>query len=518
MIIATVMKILLVPFLCGLCSLILQLSLTRLIFFYVANSEHATALMITTHLFGFLIGACLKKYVMRQYRLILPFSIILAVCSIVLVCAFSLPLVLFDPIALIIIFVGALALIAAMFGFAVATLVLENMSADGATTIVIADSVGSAIGALVGGFVLLPYTGIEATLICSIVLIIILLWLTQPSQKRRYVAWLAIATLISITIFLCLPSDILRVHGLPLPLKDNQQQKIFASFHSPYGELSLVGPTQRNILGHNDTRVLYIDNRAMCTVTDNVQYNRNYSEWALGEFPAKVIQQSKQPPQMAVVGLGCGLTTAGALSILGADGQVDVIEINPDMSKLTAKLSPWLTNVMDDARLKLIIQDGFTYFMHPMLTQKYSAVAIDVAWMHNHNASHLFSREFYQAVKRSLLEDGVIAVWTEEDDISSPSLAILYKTLHSVFKEVAVNADKNGIILYGSDITRPLSTGAYGMRSESYWVDIAARYAPINTLNNLVLNRKKFSLLGMAGATPYEGVDVYKDLQTNAVK
>ena len=201
--------------------------------------------------------------------------------------------------------------------------------------------------------------------------------------------------------------------------------------------------------------------------------------------------------RVANIGLGCGITLSGILSRLPESGTVDVIELNPEMPKAQELFRPLLKPSTDDLRVRIVIDDGFRHFAVRENDDLYDVIAIDVAWMQNMNATHLFSLEMYQNLAKHLKPDGVISVWSEEANPFSPVSLIIYKTLAQVFPEVIVET-KDGLVVFIAspgrndlaDFVRP------EMQSVRDWMSGASESYPINSLNDLAMNRFKFTVTG----------------------
>ena len=110
--------------------------------------------------------------------------------------------------------------------------------------------------------------------------------------------------------------------------------------------------------------------------------------------------------------------------------------------------------------MNLIIEDGFTYFADLPPNVIYDAVAIDVAWMSNMNATHLFSKEMYENIARHMTDRAVLFYAAKA---AAPDL-------------VSMLPEQSAWV--------------------TTWVNRDSRDAPVNRLDDLAMNRHKFTLLG----------------------
>jgi predicted MFS family arabinose efflux permease len=156
--------IMILPFVVGLWSLCIQFVLNRIIYFYVANSEYSAATIISLHLMGFLFGSLFAKKFGQRINIIdfiVVNTILTGAAKIIL---WGLGVEVFGYTFNLV----ALAFFAFMFAFisGIITIVLINDSdnVSDASRVVVSDSVGSALGAIIGGFILVPVvevSGIE---------------------------------------------------------------------------------------------------------------------------------------------------------------------------------------------------------------------------------------------------------------------------------------------------------------------------------------------------------------------
>lgn len=483
----------------GAWSLMAQFIFNRIIFFYVANSEYTAATIITLHLTGFWLGAAAaRRWTAMRLTPLVTASLGLVVAIDVLVwrlgiLAFGLPLTV-SMAAL-----GGLAL-AGLSGAVVVRLMQAAGKAKVGQGVVVADTAGSVFGALVGGFILLPVFGIRASFVSvaalQVVALAMLLW---PARRRAITAVVGGFALLTAMAFGPTAADkqnprVVAAEGMIITPKKGEKMELLYSARSPYGLVSVVEQ------GEEAQRVLNIDGRPLCVAAPG---NRlDWSAWETGAWPVARLDPAVHKGHVANVGLGCGMTMAGMLDKLPRDGTVDVIEINPVMPAAQRYFDKLLPHTAADPRVRMVFMDGFRYFAErtpggdPPL---FDAVAIDVAWMQNMNATHLFSVEMYRNVKRNLHPQGVVSVWSEETTPFSPVSQIMYATLREVFPNVVMSM-VSGVVLFHASPERT-DLGNYlpeGDANLSDWVEQAllAMPVPVNRLNNLVMNRHKFTPWG----------------------
>jgi spermidine synthase len=482
----------------GCWSLVAQFIFNRIIFFYVANSEYTAASIIALHLTGFWLGAAVAR------RHVLPLGRLLW-CSLGLVVAIDLLvwrlglLVLGLPLTMGLAVAGGLSL-AGLSGAVVVRLMQETPASADSQGVVVADTAGSVVGALVGGFLMLPVFGIKLSFMLVVALQVAALVIEAKSRSLTFKAFgAAYGGLLLLVAMFLVPAvadvhsqRVVAVDGMVIMDRNEENPAtLLYSARSPYGMLSVV---QRG-----EIRILSIDGRPLCTNREGGKLDM--SAWDVGAWPVRALDTLDKPKALvANIGLGCGMTLAGMLSELSGDGRVDVIEINPGMPEAQTLFRPLLQHGTDDPRVNLIIADGFQYFAqrtpgadHPY----YDAVGIDVAWMQNMNATHLFSREMYLNIRRNLAPNGILSVWSEETNPFSMVSLIIYRTLKDVFPNVVVDMQEGVVLFYASAQRADLANFNSERGNEiSGWMEEASARVPVNRLDNLVMNRHKFTLWG----------------------
>jgi spermidine synthase len=188
----------------------------------------------------------------------------------------------------------------------------------------------------------------------------------------------------------------------------------------------------------------------------------------------------------------------GRAGTAAANASVDMFQLNPEMPEAQKAFRDYHAHDPDDPRVNLIIRDGFAHFADLPADVIYDAVAIDVAWMSNMNATHLFLKEMYDNVARHMHDRSVLGVWSEEVSPFSQVSLILYRTLKSVFQEVRIAASHGVVLFYAAKASAPDLVALLPAQSADLtnWVDQASRESPVNRLDDLAMNRHKFTLLG----------------------
>ena len=478
-------------FLVGVWSLGAQFIFNRIIFFYIANSEYVAASIISIHLAGFWLGTLVARRVRLDILSLIGFTILATLAANLIVWRIG-AAVIGLPLTVIAAVICGL-MLAALSGALVVRL-MGNESADG-RGVVIADSAGSVLGAVLGGFILIPQFGLSiafgAVLAVQSLVMVGMLMVLRPGLRAS--AALSIPVIAALLVTLQTPrqsgTDMLVVDGLPIERADNETNTLLYEAQSAYGLVTVIEKSDAR-------RLLLIDNRPLCHTKPSGM--TDHSEWVVAKTSVDMMKWATRSEQkIANIGLGCGTSLSAILETAPEKSSIDVIEINKEMPEAQKNLWVHQKKTPDDPRVTINIEDGFRYFAERKDQPLYDAVVIDLAWMQNMNATHLFSEEMYANIARNLHDDGVLGIWSEEQSPLSPVSLIIYRTLREVFPHVVVDTSSDVTLFYASKtregLLNFLPAETHGPND---WIKDFGMNAPVNRLDNLVMNRHKFSLFG----------------------
>ncbi len=132
----------------------------------------------------------------------------------------------------------------------------------------------------------------------------------------------------------------------------------------------------------------------------------------------------------AVIGLGTG-GTAGVLAHLEDSRDVTVLEIAPEVVDNVRREPSYSFGLLENPKAKVIAQDGFKYFTKTR--KKFDLIVSEPSNPWVIGVENVFSLEFYELVKNSLAEDGVLVQWAQLYSIDIDTLRIMIDTLNKVF-------------------------------------------------------------------------------------
>jgi len=146
---------------------------------------------------------------------------------------------------------------------------------------------------------------------------------------------------------------------------------------------------------------------------------------------------------VGIIGLGSGVTLASALT--HDVSRVDVLEISPEVVEASRLFVQGGTPPLADPRTRLIVADGRTHLA--LSSRTYDVIVSEPSnpWMAG--VAALFTREFFAAARSRLAPRGVICQWVNTYDISADDLASVVATFTSVFPHATLWLAGDGDLL-----------------------------------------------------------------------
>ena len=279
------------------------------------------------------------------------------------------------------------------------------------------NTLGSIVGVVVGGLLLLPWIGLKAMLIVGatidMALGVILLLSGRPARRRLGYALAGATALVAL-----IGSQLIQLH-----------KGVLVSGVFRRGELGIPDST---VMFYRDGRTATVSavqgtGSASIYLATNGKGDASLSaDWFVPcfESPRRVplggdgatqtfsalIALAHAPAARtgAVVGHGSGITSHHLLASPRLT-RLTTIEIEPEMIAGSRVFYPHNRRVFDDSRSEVVIDDAKSYFASEQRTYDLIISEPSNPWVSG--VSGLFTTEFYTRIRRYLSEDGVFAQW-----------------------------------------------------------------------------------------------------------
>ncbi|MEL7059898.1 MAG: fused MFS/spermidine synthase [Acidobacteriota bacterium] len=426
---------------------------TRLLAHLVGGSIYAFGLMLATFLCGLALGASAASRLARRRD---TAAVRFALCQAGVAIASWLAFVGLDALAgraaaqfgewrmlgwcASALLPGALFL-GASFPFAVRLLTTRpDDTATASARVYVWNTLGTIVGALATGFVLLPSLHFAGTATLWIAVGMVTaggaaLGATRAQTRRRLVIAL---TLVGLTLALAPPStpwNVLRT----APLTGRQAQ----------GEALFHG------VGRSATVLLLAEQGGWRLSTNGLpesvvqppgaaHHHLSVARWL------SIVPVARRPASqsMVIVGLGGGLTAAAVPTTIDT---VDVVELESEVVAANRQVAA-LRDVdpLADPRLRLVVADARGALQ--LAETQVDIIVSQPSHPWTAGASHLFTREYFELAKTRLRDDGVFVQWIGLRFVDEALLRSLLATLLSVFPHLEVYAPPpgNSLLFLGS--------------------------------------------------------------------
>jgi spermidine synthase len=283
---------------------------------------------------------------------------------------------------------------------------------------------GSIVGALAGGFLLLPMLGSRLSVLALAgASLLSAIWLAAalPAPSRRLGwTWAAAGT---------------GAFALAALLAPGPFEIALARRHP--GERLLwrqEGP-QASVSVHQmgQARVLYLDGKHQADDTEPVVRIH-------GQIGALALAVHPQPRRILVIGLGGGVTAGAAAQDPGA--QVKVVELSPAV----IRGAEWFRHVNGDLlrrpNVRMHVDDGRNVLL--LTPERFDVITADIIQPHHAGAGSLYSVEYFRLAREALQEDGVMVQWISQR--SDQHYKLILRTFLSVFPEASLWGDGSLVV------------------------------------------------------------------------
>jgi predicted membrane-bound spermidine synthase len=295
------------------------------------------------------------------------------------------------------------------------------------------NTVGSILGALGVGFLLLPLLGLQGSFVALIALNVSLggALAVFAAPTRLAPAAAAAAALGLVGSLLLLPSQLFQ-----------------RSYAERYGNLLMyreqVTDTVMVTEDGQGLLIRYGDGRGTAG-TGTFLENRAYAHLAMLPHPS--------PKRVLQICFGVGNSLA-SVARYPVD-HIDQVELSPGVIDAAPFFRETNRNVLEDPRVNLAIQDGRNFLLTSR--DRYDVILLEPPELHTAGVVNLYTKEFYEIAREHLAPGGLISMWINVFMTPVPETRMVLRTMAEVFPHVTVWHDltAGSWILNGSVDPRP---------------------------------------------------------------
>ena len=420
--------LLVAPFVAGFVLLALGVVWFRYIMLFQVGSSHIYSVMLALVLSGLAIGGLLAMYIETAGWRLLYYLKLLPLLSLVMVAmsyAFfqfvtvTQPLLLFSsqyvfiaPAAVLMLPVSIISgMLFPLFGEWLFRAYTVNTKASGALTA--ANALGAVLGCAVAMFYLLPYVGIEASILVLVVLygVLALVVALIEGPKTGWVLLPLTCIAVALTLF-------------PLGSLHNSYEKV-GKFRYKGETLALVKEGLNATLRYYRTD--YLDQPLSYRLVSNSYSMSNSNAYSQRYMELFVyLPYALHPKIQDVLQIGYGVgNTAEAVVSLQSMQSFDVVDVSADILK-HSELVHQLSGIypLADDRATAHVEDGRFYLQTH--NKQYDLITGEPPPPKMAGISNLYSQEYFALIKQRLKPQGLVSYWLPAHNLyASDSLAIL---------------------------------------------------------------------------------------------
>lgn len=297
------------------------------------------------------------------------------------------------------------------------------------------NTVGAVLGALLGGMILIPAVGTRNSLVLIAVIFmgagVLLLFVHAPSLwinlKQPAVAGLLTLFVLSTAVGLAMPRQIVT---------------------NLYNYIMWTHP---QIIYHGEGVAHNVDifrSGGITTMSINGGGEADTSYAARRQFILKAhlpLLLHPDPKDVAVVGLGLGITLSATNRNPNVQ-HIEVIELTREMVTAQRYLEDVSGGVLHSPKVHVRIDDGRNFMA--MTDRRFDMITADPIHPRNTGVGYLYTREYYESIKRRLRPQGVVCQWMPLYEMSKTSFDVAFHTFVSVFPNASLwLAGANGLFV-----------------------------------------------------------------------
>lgn len=296
------------------------------------------------------------------------------------------------------------------------------------------NTAGGMIGAGVANHLLVPYIGVQNTLLL-LTAICVAIGLPVLAARRRRVIALGAAAAVVVVLALVLPG-----------MMDLYAGKIAEGTGAEKTEMLLVREGRAatvTVLDQMDAhKGTYRDMYLNGIEEASTRYWHVQLFKLLGVLPG-LLHEGEGEKQAAVVAFGAGIT-AGSVLALDDVASLDVVDLNPDIEGINDLFTAVNGDVFHNPRFHFHNDDGRNFLVTSR--KQYDLIISDSTHPRAYDSWILYTEEFYESVKERLAPGGIFAQWVPVlDSMRGPLFSIHLNTFRKVFPNTTF------WYVYGSD-------------------------------------------------------------------
>ena len=337
-----------------------------------------------------------------------------------------------------------------------------------------ANTIGTILGAVGGGFLLIPLLGVGTTLLGVAVGQLLLGAALFPGpgpgvpRYRRVPTVACVALALLVVTFRPAWDVIMMNSGVYINVQDVDRSKGWDAFWRKFETKDEIvfardGLTASILVARQpdlDNTYLAVNGKVDASSREDLE-----TQVLLGHIPLLL---HPAPRDVLIVGLASGITAGSAAT--HPVSSIRVVEVEGAMIEAARRFARYNHDVLDDPRVTLSINDARNELQFNPTDYDVIISEPSNPWMTV--AANLFTEDFFRIGRSRLRSGGVFAQWIQNYCLAPDTLRSILAGFHRAFPHVLVFETSRGVDLMaiGSDQPLVLDVDALGRRSSELWV------------------------------------------------
>ncbi len=346
---------------------------------------------------------------------------------------------------------------AVLMGLAFPVAVRAALPTDGALgeaagRVYAANTFGSAAGAAVAGFVLLPALQVRGTVAVAVAVNLTLAAVLGAAAVEHGRWRPPLAALVALALVIALPArwdPMWMTAGLYqyAPMVDHPTKARARAFATGHHDLLYYAEGQASVVTvaqNPESGVLWLANNGKVDASSTGDLS---TQVLVSLIPA----MHTTPRQTMVIGLASGIT-AGALAELDSVESLEIVELEPAIEPAARLFDEHNGAVLDDPRVSLVLADARNHVLRAA-PQTWDLVVSEPSNPWISGVSNLFTAEFFALGRTRVAPGGIWCQWIQSYGLTADDLTGLLGTFADTWPHVLVYAsdDYGDLIVLGSD-------------------------------------------------------------------
>jgi spermidine synthase len=292
------------------------------------------------------------------------------------------------------------------------------------------NTIGSILGSFLAGFILIPYVGIQRTIILiafinatagAIVAVMRVTQLPSETGQRPFLKVIPLGIAILAVIISSIAIDV------------DQPLTRFTAIFKGLSDMKLLFYQE----GIDASVTVVEDEQGMRRAFVDANQAAEDSRWDLpshsviGHLP---IIFHPEPENALVIGFGMGVTS---WSISRHDVKVDAIEISQGIVEANKYFTKINHNVLDEPLVNLIVDDGRNYVI--TTDKKYDMISTGIIHpLVSANSASFYTIDFYELCKEILTDDGIMCQWVPLHRLPEKHYKMIIRTFQAAFPHTTI--------------------------------------------------------------------------------